>query len=153
MRNTTTMLVLANGCFDLFHVGHARYLKSARQMGSSLCVAVTDDAHVNKGDGRPLYDQYERLEVVRAVRWVLDARVFANVIEAFEHYKPAIFAKGREYEHRIEREHEDYCKAHGIEIRFTDTETVRPRDRLRSKDLTDEELDRKYSDPSLDRYC
>ena len=148
-------VVLANGVFDLFHVGHVEYLAAARMMGTMLVVAVTDDAHVNKGDGRPLYNERERCRVVEMIVSVDYAGIYPDVLSALEFWKPHIFAKGLEYDGKIEKEHADYCKAHGIEIRFTDTETVRPRDRLglRVKELTDEELDRKYSDPSLDRFC
>ena len=127
------MIVLANGVFDLFHVGHAMYLHAASMMGDKLHVAITKDAYVNKGGERPIYKQHERHFVVASMRCVDSAYLVADVLEAFEHSKPDIFVKGREYEGKIERVHEDYCKAHGIEIRFTDTETVRPRDRLRAR--------------------
>ena len=133
------MIVLANGVFDIFHVGHVRYLQEASYMGTALFVAVTDDKNVNKGDGRPLFNENERLEVVMAMQCVQWAKIFSNVIDALEQWEPAIFVKGREYEGKIERVHADYCKAHGIEIRFTDTETVRPRDRLKGAVLASQE--------------
>ena len=126
-------MVLANGVFDLFHVGHARYLFAASVMGDALHVAVTADAFVNKGEGRPVYTAQERCFVVGSMGVVDEAYIVQNVLEAFEQSKPDIFVKGREYEGKIEPIHADYCRAHGIEIRFTDTETVRPRDRLRAR--------------------
>ena len=125
------IVVLANGVFDILHVGHVRYLEAAAQMGDKLIVSVTRDKFVNKGDGRPIYNEQERLEVVQALRCVRSVVLVDGALDALERVGPDIFVKGREYENRIEKIHEDYCKAHGIEIRFTDTETVRPRDRLR----------------------
>ena len=127
------MIVLANGVFDLFHIGHVYYLQAAKRMGTYLCVAITDDDHVNKGEGRPLFNEYERLGVVESMKCVDYAFICSDVFTAFWMVKPQIFVKGLEYKEKIEKEHADYCKAHGIEIRFTDTETVRPRDRLRAR--------------------
>src|SRR5215813_14288933 len=65
-------VVLANGCFDLLHVGHVRYLQSARALGDALVVAVNGDASVRrlKGPGRPLMDEHERAELVGALAGV-----------------------------------------------------------------------------------
>ena len=123
-------VVMANGVFDLFHIGHLRYLEAAAAMGDVLAVTVTKDAFVNKGAGRPVYDENERIALVDAVRFVHYALLVNGCIEGLQRVRPNIFVKGREYEGKIEREHEEYCKAHNIEIRFTDTETVRPRARL-----------------------
>ena len=117
--------------FDLFHIGHLRYLEAAAMMGDVLKVGVTCDANVNKGPGRPLYNESERSAIILSLRCVDGVTVVENALHALQIYKPHIFVKGREYEGKIEKIHQDYCDAHGIEIRFTDTETVRPRDRLR----------------------
>src|SRR5262245_20549190 len=65
-------IVLANGCFDLLHVGHVRYLEAARREGDVLVVAVNTDESVrrNKGPGRPLVSEAERIEVLAALRCV-----------------------------------------------------------------------------------
>lgn len=124
-------VVLANGVFDIFHIGHLRYLEEAARMGDALIVSVTRNAFVNKGPGLPLYDELERLSVVRSVRCVKQAILTDSALQALQKVRPAVFVKGREYMGRILPEHENYCREHGIEIRFTDTETRRPRDRLR----------------------
>ena len=62
--------VLACGCFDVVTIGHVRNLQAAKQLGSYLCVLVTADQHVNKGVGRPLCGEQERLEVVSSLRCV-----------------------------------------------------------------------------------
>ena len=113
--------VLANGVFDILHVGHVLYLEQARDMGGYLYAAVTRDAFVNKGPHRPVNYQDDRLMVVRALRCVNDAFLCNDPLDALQMVKPDIFVKGKDYIGKIEQRHADYCKAHGIEIRFTDT--------------------------------
>lgn len=71
-------IVLANGCFDLLHVGHVRYLKVARSLGDALLVALNSDASVRrlKGPGRPLMPAAERAELVGALAGVDAVLVF-----------------------------------------------------------------------------
>jgi len=113
--------VLANGCFDLLHIGHVLYLEQASDMGDYMWVSVTRDAFVNKGPGRPIPNQDDRLMVVRAQRCVNDAFLCNDALDALAQVKPDVFVKGADYIGKIEKRHADYCKAHGIEIRFTDT--------------------------------
>src|SRR3954464_10450706 len=65
-------IVLANGCFDILHVGHVRYLEGARALGDLLVVAVNSDAQVRaqKGEGRPLVPERERAEIIASIRVV-----------------------------------------------------------------------------------
>src|SRR2546426_3983141 len=71
-------VVLANGCFDLLHVGHVRYLGAARALGDALLVALNSDASVRrlKGSGRPLMPVAERAELVGAIAGVDAVLVF-----------------------------------------------------------------------------
>ena len=71
-------VVLANGCFDLLHVGHVRYLQGARALGDALVVGLNSDASVRrlKGPGRPVMPAVERAELVAAVRDVDAVVVF-----------------------------------------------------------------------------
>lgn len=113
-------LVLANGCFDLFHVAHLRHLEEARAMGDLLVVGVTADAAVCKGPGRPVIPQAERLEIVKALRCVSGASLCSTSIEALEYWKPRIFVKGHDYvEKGLLPEEIEYCAKHGIAIRYT----------------------------------
>ena len=113
--------VLANGCFDLLHHGHLLHLKAARKMGNELWVSVTDDLHVNKGPGRPIYPQEQRLALVKALRCVDKAFTCSGLIEALEFAKPDILVKGIDYKDGLAETHEKYCRQRGIEIRYTDT--------------------------------
>ena len=97
-------VVLANGVFDLLHVGHARYLAGARSLGDRLVVAVNGDvsAHALKGAGRPVQDGAERAGLVAALRAVDLVVLFeeAKVDRLLEALVPDVHAKGTDY--RIE---------------------------------------------------
>jgi D-glycero-beta-D-manno-heptose 1-phosphate adenylyltransferase len=94
-------VVLANGCFDLLHVGHVRYLRAARQLGDVLVVALNSDASVRrlKGPGRPLMSVAERAEIVGALRPVDAVVVFGEdtVEELVRRLRPDVQAKGTDY--------------------------------------------------------
>ena len=94
-------LVLANGCFDLLHVGHVRYLEGARRLGDALLVAVNSDSSVRrlKGPGRPLMSESERAEIVGALGCVDYVLVFPDdtVDELIARLSPAVHAKGTDY--------------------------------------------------------
>lgn len=107
-------LVLANGLFDLVHVGHARYLADARRAGDALVVALNDDASARryKGEGRPLLPLAERALVVAALRAVDWVTWFGEptVAPTLRLLRPALHAKGTDY--RPETLPEDEQDAH-----------------------------------------
>ncbi len=78
LRDKGQMLVFTNGCFDLLHPGHIRYLAQARALGDALLVAVNSDRSVQilKGQGRPILNENERVEVIAALRAVDYVTVF-----------------------------------------------------------------------------
>src|ERR1043165_3793001 len=94
-------VVLANGCFDILHVGHVRYLQAARQMGDVLVVAINTDRSVReiKGPGRPIQTEDERVKLVSALRCVDHVLVFdePDVSRVLEVLRPGIHAKGTDY--------------------------------------------------------
>ena len=94
-------IVLANGCFDLLHVGHVRYLEGARREGDVLVVAVNDDEGVQrlKGEGRPLLEARDRARLVAALAAVDYAVIFAEptVTALIEALRPDVHAKGTDY--------------------------------------------------------
>jgi D-glycero-beta-D-manno-heptose 1-phosphate adenylyltransferase len=95
-------VVLANGVFDLLHVGHARYLAGARALGDRLIVAVNGDrsAHALKGGGRPVQGERERATLVAALRGVDRVVVFdePSVDALLEALAPDVHAKGTDYQ-------------------------------------------------------
>jgi rfaE bifunctional protein nucleotidyltransferase chain/domain len=94
-------LVLTNGCFDLLHTGHVRYLQQARECGDALLVAVNSDTSVRelKGAARPLNGELDRAEVLAALRCVDHVTIFTGkrVTEVISKLCPSIYAKGGDY--------------------------------------------------------
>ena len=101
IRERNGSLVLTNGCFDLLHVGHTRYLHAARGLGDALAVAVNSDRSVRdiKGNGRPLIPENERAEVLAALESVDYVVVFdeETAVELVTAVKPTIYVKGGDY--------------------------------------------------------
>ena len=110
-------VVLANGCFDLLHVGHVRYLGAARALGDALLVALNSDASVRrlKGSGRPLMPAAERAELVGAIAGVDAVLVFdedrADALIA--RLRPDVHAKGTDYSEESVPEREAVLAAGG----------------------------------------
>ena len=100
-RENGARVVLANGCFDVLHVGHVRYLAGARELGDVLVVGVNSDEQVAllKGPGRPVLPENERAELVAALESVSYVTVFnePTVEELLLALKPDIHAKGTDY--------------------------------------------------------
>lgn len=94
-------VTLANGCFDLLHVGHIRYLHAARQLGGRLVVAINSDDSVRKlkGDGRPLMPAAERAEILAALSDVDAVVIFPepDVRSLVREIRPDVQAKGTDY--------------------------------------------------------
>jgi len=94
-------IILANGGFDLLHVGHVRYLRAAKQLGGRLVVAVNSDASVRtlKGEGRPLVRAEERAEILAALADVDAVVIFpeTDVRAIIREIRPDVHAKGTDY--------------------------------------------------------
>jgi rfaE bifunctional protein nucleotidyltransferase chain/domain len=101
LRREGRRVVLANGCFDLLHVGHVRYLREARTLGDVLFVGVNSDRAVRrlKGPGRPLMPEAERAEIVAALAAVDHVVVFDDdtADRLVERLRPHVHAKGTDY--------------------------------------------------------
>ena len=100
-RRAGESITLANGCFDLLHVGHVRYLRAAKALGGRLVVAVNSDDSVRalKGDGRPLMPAEERAEILAAFEGVDAVVIFSepDVRTLVSEVRPDIQAKGTDY--------------------------------------------------------
>src|SRR5271163_4632194 len=94
-------ITLANGCFDLLHVGHVRYLQAAKELGGRLIVAVNSDESVRhlKGEGRPLMPAEERAEILAALADVDAVVIFPerDVRALIREIRPNVQAKGTDY--------------------------------------------------------
>lgn len=125
-------LVLANGCFDLLHVGHIRYLEGARRLGDALMVALNSDASVSriKGAGRPLMNQAERAEIIAALRCVDYVAIFEEdtVDRLVALIRPNVHAKGTDYTPETVPERESVLASGGSVAIAGDPKTHSTRD-------------------------
>lgn len=100
-RNDGKRIVLANGCFDVLHVGHVRYLAGAKELGDVLVVGINSDEQVaiQKGAGRPVLPATERAEIVASLEPVTYVTIFnePTVAELLLALKPDVHAKGTDY--------------------------------------------------------
>jgi len=100
-RRAGESITLANGCFDLLHVGHVRYLHAAKQLGGRLIVAINSDESVQslKGEGRPLMPAEERAEILSALTDVDAVVIFPerDVRALIREVRPDVHAKGTDY--------------------------------------------------------
>ena len=100
-RESGARIVLANGCFDVLHVGHIRYLAGARELGDMLVVGINSDEQVaiQKGPGRPVLPATERAEIVAALESVTYVTIFdePTVEQLLLTLKPDVHAKGTDY--------------------------------------------------------
>jgi rfaE bifunctional protein nucleotidyltransferase chain/domain len=123
MRDSGGKLVFTNGCFDLLHVGHVRYLQAARALGDALLVAINGDESVRalKGEGRPLNRAEDRAELIAALECVDYAVIFPDVraTQLLEIVRPAIYVKGGDYtEDSLHAEERAALERIGTEIRI-----------------------------------
>jgi D-sedoheptulose 7-phosphate isomerase len=91
--------VLAHGCFDRLHPGHIRHLQEARRLGDRLVVSITSDRFVNKGPGRPAFNEQERAACLLELRCVDEVKINdgPDAVGMIAHVKPSIYVKGVDY--------------------------------------------------------
>src|SRR3989440_3966289 len=102
LRAAGKKIVATNGCFDLLHVGHIRYLNAARALGDALIVGINGDQSVRelKGAGRPVNSERDRAEIVAALECVDLVAIFPDVraTRFLELAAPDVYAKGGDYD-------------------------------------------------------
>jgi rfaE bifunctional protein nucleotidyltransferase chain/domain len=138
MRERGRKLVFTNGCFDLLHVGHVRYLAAARALGDALLVAINGDESVRtlKGDGRPVNREADRAEVIAALESVDHVVIFQDVraTAVLEKIRPAIYVKGGDYSaESLHAEERSALERIGTEIRIVPFEAGHSTSRLLEK--------------------
>ena len=118
-RENGARIVLANGCFDVLHVGHVRYLAGASELGDVLIVGINSDQQVGaqKGPGRPVLPAEERAEIVSALESVTYVTIFdePTVEELLLALKPDIHAKGTDYTNETVPER-DVVRSYGGQV-------------------------------------
>jgi rfaE bifunctional protein nucleotidyltransferase chain/domain len=114
-------IVLANGCFDVLHVGHVRYLQGARELGDLLVVGINSDAEVArlKGKGRPLLAEHDRAELVASLESVDLVTIFSEptATELLLAIRPDVHAKGTDYTEETVPER-DVVRSYGGSVRI-----------------------------------
>lgn len=114
-------IILANGCFDVLHAGHVRYLQGARALGDVLVVGINSDAQVArlKGEGRPILGERDRAELVASLEAVDFVTIFAEptVMELLLALKPDVHAKGTDYTEESVPER-DVVRSYGGQVRI-----------------------------------
>ena len=119
-------IVHCHGCFDMMHPGHIKYFQASKKMGDILVVTVTPDQYVDKGPGRPVFDQYLRTESIAALECVDYVAVnrWPTAENTLRLLVPDYYVKGQEFEKlqdktgKIQKE-VDVVKEIGGEMRFT----------------------------------
>jgi rfaE bifunctional protein nucleotidyltransferase chain/domain len=123
LRDAGKKIVATNGCFDLLHVGHVRYLQAARALGDALAVGLNDDRSVRelKGAGRPVNNERDRAEVLAALACVDFVTVFpeTRATRFIAAARPAIYVKGGDYtSETLDPEERAVLEKIGTEIRI-----------------------------------
>jgi D-glycero-beta-D-manno-heptose 1-phosphate adenylyltransferase len=123
LRAAGKKLVATNGCFDLLHVGHVRYLQAARALGDLLAVGLNGDRSVRKlkGKGRPITGERDRAEILAALQCVDLVTIFPEMraMQFIGASHPAIYVKGGDYSpETLNEEERALLKEIGAEIRF-----------------------------------
>ena len=119
-------IVLCHGCFDLMHPGHIKYFQEAKKMGDILVVTVTPDIYVDKGPGRPVFNENIRVESIAALECVdyVAINMWPTAEETLKLLRPHIYVKGQEFQNledktgKIQKENK-IVEEIGAEIRFT----------------------------------
>ena len=128
LRSAGKKIVATNGCFDLLHVGHVRYLQAARALGDVLVVGLNGDRSVHelKGAGRPIANQFDRAEILAAMACVDLVTIFPEIraTKFLAAVRPAVYVKGGDYTPRtLDEEELAILKEIKAEIRLIPFET------------------------------
>lgn len=123
LRDAGKKIVATNGCFDLLHVGHVKYLQAARALGDALAVGLNGDQSVRelKGPGRPINNEKDRAEVLAALEHVDLITIFpeTRATRFLETVAPVIYVKGGDYtSETLDAEERAVLKKVGAEIQF-----------------------------------
>lgn len=126
LKSAGKKIVLCHGCFDLMHPGHIKYFQAAKKMGDYLVVTITPDIYVDKGKGRPVFDQNLRVDSIAALECVDFVAInnWPTAEETLRLLRPHYYVKGQEFENlqdktgKIQSEVE-IVREIGAEMRFT----------------------------------
>lgn len=117
--------VLSIGCYDLLHYGHMVHLRTAKQLGDHLTVALTEDDVVTKekGPGHPLFEAIQRYSMLAGMRCVDQIIMHRDFYSTVRNVKPNIVVKGHDWHGKMEQQ-ERFLTEMGIQLVFLDTTPV-----------------------------
>ncbi len=126
LKSSGKKIVHCHGCFDLMHIGHIKYFQASKKMGDVLIVTLTPDIYVDKGPGRPVFNQDLRAESIAALECVdyVAVNKWPTAEETLRLLRPDIYVKGQEFEKledktgKIQKENK-IVKEIGAQMRFT----------------------------------
>ncbi len=126
LREEGKKIAYCHGCFDLMHPGHIKYFQASKKMGDALVVTLTPDEFVDKGPGRPVFNQTLRAESIAALECVdfVAINKFPTAEKTLRLLRPHYYVKGQEFERledktgKIQKEYE-VVKEVGAKMRFT----------------------------------
>lgn len=119
-------IVHCHGCFDLMHPGHIKYFQAAKKMGDVLIVTITPDIYIDKGPGRPIFNELLRAESIAALECVdyVSINQWPTAEETLRLIKPDVYVKGQEFEKLVDKTgkiQKEYAvvKEIGAKLKFT----------------------------------
>jgi rfaE bifunctional protein nucleotidyltransferase chain/domain len=126
LKDAGKKVVHCHGCFDLMHPGHIKYFQAAKKMGDVLVVTLSPDRYVDKGPGRPVFDERLRAESIAALECVdhVSINKWPTAVETIKLLRPNLYVKGQEFKNledktgKLQKELEA-IKEVGAEIGFT----------------------------------
>jgi rfaE bifunctional protein nucleotidyltransferase chain/domain len=126
LRSNGRKIVHCHGCFDLMHPGHIKYFQASKAMGDILVVTVTPDDYIDKGPGRPVFNQNLRVETIAALECVdyVAINKWPTAEETLRLLMPDVYVKGQEFENledktgKIQKEY-GVIQEIGAELKFT----------------------------------
>ncbi|WP_457786646.1 adenylyltransferase/cytidyltransferase family protein [Geobacillus sp. Geo 8.1] len=128
LKKENKIIAHCHGCFDLFHIGHLRHIKAAKNLCDVLVVTITPDRFVNKGEGRPAFNEQYRAEMISALEMVDYVAInnWPSAVETLKLLSPHYFVKGSDYKEKTGNvnpniyEEEKVCRDLGIILYYTD---------------------------------
>jgi cytidyltransferase-like protein len=135
--------VLAPGVWDCLHIGHLRHLEAAKAGGDRLIVSVTPDMYVNKGPGRPVFNERERMDMVGALRIVDSVYLeqYPHGVDIIEEVRPQVYVCGCEYLGSVPHEVISALRQINCNLRFLGTRTIYSTTKIITGDLLRERID------------
>ena len=153
-------IVLCHGVFDLLHLGHIKHFKSAKKYGDHLVVSITANKFINKGPGRPIFNQQERLDFLKELR-IIDDVIISNSSSAedvIKIVKPHYYIKGPDYKNNSKDKtkkillEKKIVESYGGQIKYTNDEMFSSSNLINSSSYLYNEEQKKFVNKLKKRF-